>query len=170
MYLWVYCIKRLQFGIGNKKKTNKRNRVGTIRIYACGDTSNSGTVARQVYELCVSEARSPIPWIGVVHFTKSLKAIATSDFAMKLNDITEEDIEILADSDAIVHRGRSYYNSGRIKHFEVNSQQIIAKIIGHYCTYNIKIEIVDGDIEADCDCPYGGPGCKHVAAALYKWI
>src|SRR3989338_5389178 len=108
MYLWVYCIKRLQFGIGNKKKTNKRNRVGTIRIYACGDTSNSGTVARQVYELCVSEARSLIPWIGVVHnkcfnlkrksyFPKRLKrnALIYSTLGMiKCNLCGNEDVKI----------------------------------------------------------------------------
>lgn len=90
---------------------------------------------------------------------------------MRLNDITEKDIEDLADSYAILSRGNDYYRTGKILSMKIDNETIFARVRGNYGIYTIEINIDgDGEIDADCDCPYGGPGCKHVAAVLYKWI
>ncbi len=89
---------------------------------------------------------------------------------MKLSDITEDDIWDIADSGSIVERGRRYYRTRRITSFHTSNNIIVARVLGSYGTYDIEVHIDDGEIVADCNCPYGGPGCKHVAAVLYKYI
>ncbi len=90
---------------------------------------------------------------------------------MDLYDITEKDVRKIADSGAILSRGRKYYNGDMIKSMSVADGVIAAKVRGNYGTYNVEISIdEDDDIEADCDCPYDGWGCKHIVAVLYKWI
>ncbi len=90
---------------------------------------------------------------------------------MNLYDITEKDIKDIAESSAILGRGKSYYKNDMIKSMNVSDGIITAKVKGSYGTYNVEISIdADDDIEADCDCPYDGWGCKHIVAVLYKWI
>lgn len=90
---------------------------------------------------------------------------------MKLANITKEDIWHIADSSRILERGRRYYRTGKIKSMKVVDDVIKARVKGNYGTYNVEIDIDDdGEIDAYCDCPYDGDGCKHIVAVLYKWI
>ncbi len=89
---------------------------------------------------------------------------------MKLNDISEENIQEIADSSAILARGLDYYERGQIKSMNVKENNISAKVHGSYGTYDVEISIENGRIHADCDCPYDGYGCKHIVAVLYKWL
>lgn len=86
-------------------------------------------------------------------------------------NITEEDIEDIADSHSILDRGRTYYRTGKVKFMQAERDKITAKIKGNYGTYTIKIS-VDGedDLDYSCTCPYDGSGCKHIVAVLYRWL
>lgn len=94
-----------------------------------------------------------------------------------LFNITEKDIRMIADSAAILQRGKAYYRGGRIKHieFDMKKEAIIAVVEGDSGTYGVKISAKYGDIDeddaidAECTCPYG-LNCKHIVAALYKWL
>ena len=87
---------------------------------------------------------------------------------MKLKNITGEDIRDIADSTAILARGLDYYEIGQVKSMNIKDERIIAKVAGSYGNYDVEISIEDGNIRADCDCPYDGYGCKHIVAVLYK--
>src|SRR3989338_6324436 len=89
---------------------------------------------------------------------------------MELNDITFEDIKKVADSPAIVERGKAYYNQGKVKFVESNNDRLIAMVKGNYGNYRVEIFIEDGVIDSECSCPYDGHGCKHIVAAMYKWL
>lgn len=94
---------------------------------------------------------------------------------MKLTDITENDIDDIADSRTILEHGKKYYRKGMVKSLSVEDDTIHAKVRGTYSTYTVEIEISGEDeddsfIDCYCDCPYGGSNCKHIVAVLYKWI
>ncbi len=89
---------------------------------------------------------------------------------MRLEDISEEDIRDIADSSTILARGLDYYERGQIASMSIEGEKIRARVNGSYGTYNVEIAIEDGTLQADCDCPYDGYGCKHIVAVLYKWI
>jgi uncharacterized Zn finger protein len=89
---------------------------------------------------------------------------------MKLKNITEDNIRDIADSTAILARGLDYYETGQVKSIDVEDEMVIAKVAGSYGNYDVEISIEDGEICADCDCPYDGYGCKHIVAVLYKLL
>ena len=89
---------------------------------------------------------------------------------MKLDDITEDDIWDIADSSSIVARGLNYFETGQIAAMDIKNDKLIAKVYGSYGTYDVEIRTTTEGLEADCDCPYDGYGCKHIVAVLYNWI
>ena len=83
-------------------------------------------------------------------------------------EITEDDIDKIADSSTIVQRGKSYFRSGRIKSINIKEDRITAKVLGNYGNYNIEITVDQKrNFETSCNCPYDGSGCKHIAAVMY---
>lgn len=89
---------------------------------------------------------------------------------MRLIDITEKDAENFADSQAILDRGKTYYRAGRVKSLEIINNKIVAKVNGNYGVYKVEVYVKGNAIDADCNCPYDGYGCKHIVAVLYKWV
>lgn len=89
--------------------------------------------------------------------------------SMKLKDIDEEHIQEIADSSAILARGLDYYESGSVISFRIEDSRIIAKVRGNNI-YDIEISAEGDKLDASCNCPYDGYGCKHIVAVLYKWI
>lgn len=89
---------------------------------------------------------------------------------MKLKDISEDDVHDIADTTAIIARGLDYYETGQIKSFRVENNRIIAKVSGNFGEYDTEVTIKDEEIDASCNCPYDGYGCKHIVAVMYKWI
>lgn len=89
---------------------------------------------------------------------------------MKLKKITESDIEDIADSMNILNNGKDYYRRGRVLALQIKGDSILAVVLGS-SRYKVKIPLTD-DIssDAECSCPYGGPGCKHIVAVLYNWL
>ncbi|MCG2782392.1 MAG: DEAD/DEAH box helicase [Candidatus Altiarchaeales archaeon] len=87
-------------------------------------------------------------------------------------DLTEEDIKRFADSKTIFNRGESYYRNNKIKFMDVAvaGEEITARVEGNYGVYDIDIWFDEHGIDADCDCPYDGYGCKHIVAVLLKFL
>ncbi|MCF8104033.1 MAG: DEAD/DEAH box helicase family protein [Desulfohalobiaceae bacterium] len=74
----------------------------------------------------------------------------------------------IADSDVIFSRGQKIYECGSYICRETDPEQtwFVYDIDGNYGDYTARIG-VDGDgLEYECDCPYPGPGCKHVVAVM----
>lgn len=82
--------------------------------------------------------------------------------------IKEKDIEEVADSSSILARGRAYFRGGRVLSLAFKKDTLLAQVRGS-SLYHVRIKILDGEIDADCSCPYSY-GCKHIVAVLYKWI
>ncbi|MBD3203746.1 hypothetical protein GF327_05595 [Candidatus Woesearchaeota archaeon] len=84
---------------------------------------------------------------------------------MELTEITENDIQRIADSYRIFGRGKRYFNSSRISSIEYFQNRVQAVVQGT-TNYNVEIVILEDGFDYFCDCPYSGPGCKHVVCVL----
>lgn len=84
-------------------------------------------------------------------------------------DICEEDLLKKAEDDfsyQIRERGKNYYNDGNVIMCSKCNNVYYGKVRGTRSEpYNVKVEIEDGEINYDCDCPYEFP-CKHEYALL----
>jgi uncharacterized Zn finger protein len=89
---------------------------------------------------------------------------------MSLKSLTRKDIMQLADSSAVFHRGEEYYRSGAIYQFTVSGDHITAKVRGTYGNYTVEVEDVGDQLEWHCTCPYEGDVCKHIVAALLRYL
>ena len=90
---------------------------------------------------------------------------------MELNNIKEENIEEIADSEAVLERGINYFHSGRVRRIWLEGEIICASVIGSgYNDYTTKVWCTDDGLEWKCNCPYEGWCCKHVIALLYTFI
>lgn len=74
----------------------------------------------------------------------------------------------VADSAIIFSRGKKIYECGSYMCLEADPKQyrFVYDIDGNYGDYTTSIGINELGLEYECDCPYPGPGCKHVVAVL----
>nr|MDO8116033.1 SWIM zinc finger family protein [Candidatus Sigynarchaeota archaeon] len=87
-----------------------------------------------------------------------------------MSEITEREIEKMAAYPAIYERGYEYHSLGSVENLRVTGNRIHASIDGNFGQYTVDIELVNGKILASCDCPFGGPGCKHIVAVLLDYL
>ena len=84
-------------------------------------------------------------------------------------DICEEELLEEVEDDfsyQIRERGKNYYNDGNVIMCGKCNNVYYGKVRGTRSEpYNVKVEIEDGEINYDCDCPYEFP-CKHEYALL----
>jgi len=69
----------------------------------------------------------------------------------------------------ILDRGFDYYKSGNIKKIERVDNSWLAKVEGNYGNYKVRISVdQNSNIKTyQCNCPYDGGACKHIAAVFY---
>jgi hypothetical protein len=85
--------------------------------------------------------------------------------ALKQTSTTE--INEVAGS-AIYYRGLEYYKKGAVEELIfVSDDKIIAQVSGTE-EYEIIIYLEDGNVVAECDCPYEEGVCKHTVAVLLQ--
>ena len=73
-------------------------------------------------------------------------------------------------ADAVFKRGRNYRDEGRIQRIERFGNVVTAAVRGTNL-YDVTVDIDERAIDAQCTCPYEGPGeCKHVVAVLLDII
>lgn len=74
----------------------------------------------------------------------------------------------IADSLSIFHRGLSFFENGAYLCTEASPQQkrFVYQVDGSYGDYTVQVCLQDSSPEYSCDCPYPGPGCKHVVAVF----
>jgi len=78
-------------------------------------------------------------------------------------------IRKIADSAIIFKRGESLQRNRafcRIENHDTNGRYVY-EVDGNYGNYRIDI-VLNGDINAQCSCPYPGKGCKHIIAILLE--
>ncbi|MFW5899961.1 MAG: DEAD/DEAH box helicase [Desulfovermiculus sp.] len=74
----------------------------------------------------------------------------------------------VADSSVIFQRGRRLYEYGAYSCTEHDPDQgrFVYEVDGNYGDYTTIVSLHDRDVDYSCDCPYPGPGCKHVVAVM----
>jgi len=74
----------------------------------------------------------------------------------------------VADSRVIFKRGFRLYEHGAFLCTEASPERgaFTYQVDGNYGDYTTEIALEDGEIVTSCDCPYPGPGCKHVVAVM----
>jgi len=91
---------------------------------------------------------------------------------MKLTDLTKKRVKDFA-APVIYQRGHDYYVNGMVTELSYDPEYDIleAEVEGNYGNYDVEIELdEDGEIFADCNCPYDGYPCKHIVAVLLTFI
>lgn len=80
-------------------------------------------------------------------------------------NLNEASIRALC-TDAVLERGRTYYNDNQIQRTERFDDHVTATVQGS-TLYDVTVELVGDEVETQCTCPYMRPGeCKHVVAVL----
>ena len=77
--------------------------------------------------------------------------------------------ETLADSPLIYQRGKQTFENGSyfLSEKNIQDQTFVYEFDGAFGHYTSRIKVLDNRIEASCNCPFPGTGCRHaVAAAL----
>jgi uncharacterized Zn finger protein len=85
---------------------------------------------------------------------------------------TEEKIRRYADAQSFA-RGEEYYRQGAVLMIEQQGDTLQAQVEGSDIDpYDIIVTFADnGEIDADCDCPYDQGGwCKHIVAVLLDYL
>ena len=88
-----------------------------------------------------------------------------------LSDLTEKDIRRFADSGVIFDLGMGYFKRGNVSSIELvnGGEMILAEVDGNYGIYDVEIWKEEGELSAECNCPYDGYICKHIVAVLLKF-
>ena len=78
-------------------------------------------------------------------------------------------IRQLADSPIIFKRGEFLQKIGAFSRLQDQSGKgrYVYEVDGNYGNYRTEV-ILNGAINCQCDCPYPGPGCKHIVAILLE--
>jgi uncharacterized Zn finger protein len=89
---------------------------------------------------------------------------------MNLAGMTREYIKRFAGS-TMFERGEGYYRGGNVTDLEYSEDAatITADVEGNYGDYYVRISEESGMIRANCDCPYDGYPCKHMAAVMLEF-
>ncbi len=86
-----------------------------------------------------------------------------------LRALTEDDVRHLL-SGRVYKRAKGYYRGRRVR----NPRRVGAALEAHVHgtqLYDVRVEVLDGDILPWCTCPYAELStCKHVGAVLLQWI
>ncbi|WP_108649293.1 SWIM zinc finger family protein [Dongshaea marina] len=90
---------------------------------------------------------------------------------IKLNEVTKRWLKAFA-GEKIYLRGEKYFQSGMvlINVYQSEIPRLDAEVSGSYGNYEVSIEEQNGNLHADCDCPYDGYPCKHVVAVLLDFL
>ncbi len=74
----------------------------------------------------------------------------------------------IADSSIIYQRGLKLYQHGAfaLRQCEADTGLFVYDVDGNYGDYETRILFADSGIQAECNCPYPGTGCKHIVAVL----
>ncbi len=85
--------------------------------------------------------------------------------------ITRADIAEMMTSSSM-NRAKKYRRQGRVTTFHAAGATLTAHVRGsNNHIYEVQVTVLDGEIYADCTCPYDWGGwCKHIGAVLLEWI
>ncbi len=68
----------------------------------------------------------------------------------------------------ILERGNNYYSNNQVFSLNEIEPGVWSAVVAGTEDYNVTIEIDNNEVEYwECDCPFEGEVCKHVAAVLY---
>lgn len=78
-------------------------------------------------------------------------------------------IRQIADSSVIFKRGESLQKNGAFSrlHEQSGEGRYVYEVDGNYGNYRTEV-VLNGAVSCLCDCPYPGPGCKHIVAILLE--
>ena len=78
-------------------------------------------------------------------------------------------IRQIADSPVIFKRGEFLQKNGAFSRLRDQSGEgrYVYEVDGNYGNYRTEV-VLNGAVTSQCDCPYPGPGCKHIVAILLE--
>ncbi|MCP4342626.1 MAG: DEAD/DEAH box helicase [Desulfobulbaceae bacterium] len=78
-------------------------------------------------------------------------------------------IRKIADSPLIFKRGEFLQKNGAFSriHDQSGEGRYVYEVDGNYGNYRTEV-VLNGAVSCQCDCPYPGPGCKHIVAILLE--
>lgn len=73
----------------------------------------------------------------------------------------------IADTPLIYFRGLNAFQHGSyfLSQKDLDKKLFTYEFDGNFGNYTVQIHVKDAQVETACNCPYPGPGCKHVVAA-----
>ena len=88
-----------------------------------------------------------------------------------LSNISKKKIKEFA-GEVIYNRGFDYFHDDMVEDFEYDPKlfSFQAMVHGSYGFYDIEIWNNQGNLEANCNCPYDGYPCKHIVAVLLYFL
>lgn len=83
--------------------------------------------------------------------------------------LSVDTIRQAADSSIIFKRGEFLQKNGAFSlvHEQSDNGRYVYEVDGNYGNYRTEV-VLNGAISTHCDCPYPGPGCKHIVAILLE--
>jgi uncharacterized Zn finger protein len=69
----------------------------------------------------------------------------------------------------IVSRGQSYQRSGQVKELALSSEGALVAWVQGTHQYATLVDVQEGELVSDCNCPYGGT-CKHAVAVVLEGL
>lgn len=83
------------------------------------------------------------------------------------SEIGLEEIEYCC-AEPVLYRGEQYHDKGHVKDVTVDKKnnRIKTNVQGQ-SLYSVGFYVEGGEVQGDCNCPYGGV-CKHIVAALFE--
>lgn len=78
-------------------------------------------------------------------------------------------IRQIADSPIIYKRGEFLHRNGAFSriHEQSGDGRYVYEVDGNFGNYKTEV-VLNGAVACQCDCPYPGPGCKHIVAILLE--
>ena len=85
-----------------------------------------------------------------------------------VREMSPADIETFLGRDHVIRRAERYAEEGRVDALWVDEHGLRAHVIGGADTpYHCVLRLWEGELEAECSCPYNRGVCWHVGAVLF---
>lgn len=73
----------------------------------------------------------------------------------------------------IIERGRNYFLAGKVRSLTLSDDSLFEATVQGTALYNVKVGFDTDEftlLQWNCDCPYDGNLCKHVAAVVFQIV
>lgn len=114
-------------------------------------------------------------WAGIpcapalAYYTHFISVFPIIQKGLLMVTLQIDTIRQIADSSVIFKRGEFLQKNGAFSRLYDQSGEglYVYEVDGNYGNYRTEV-VLNGAVSCQCDCPYPGPGCKHIVAILLE--